>query len=92
MRLLSRSWYEHKLNLVDNINSDMIKRTHGLFLNYENKELSPQASTLLNQASLDISYVNKTFSLKQSIDTIFDKNGAIIESADLTVNTRLLQD
>lgn len=74
---------EHKMNLADNIDNNMIKRTHDLFLNYKNKELSPQASTLLNQASLDINYVDKMFSLKQSIDNIFDKNGAIIESADI---------
>ena len=74
---------EHKMNLADNIDNNMIKRTHDLFLNYKNKELSPQASTLLNQASLDINYVDKMFSLKQSIDNIFDKNGAIIESSDI---------
>ncbi|UKS24177.1 toxin Cry1Ac domain D-VI-related protein [Paenibacillus sp. HWE-109] len=73
----------HKMNLVDNVNTDMIKSTNDLFINIKNKELSPQASTLLNQASLDISYVEKMFYIKQNIDKLFDKNGAIVESADI---------
>ncbi|NQX68240.1 hypothetical protein HQN90_19115 [Paenibacillus alba] len=72
-----------KMNLADHVNNDIIKSTHDLFLNINNKELSPQASTLFNQASFDISYVEKMFSVKQNIDKLFDKNGAIIESADI---------
>ncbi|OPH54688.1 hypothetical protein BC351_31235 [Paenibacillus ferrarius] len=72
-----------KMNLADQVNNDIIKSTNDLFLNINNKELSPQASILLNQASFDISYVEKMFSVKQNIDKLFDKNGAIIESADI---------
>lgn len=72
-----------KMDLADHIDDTLIQESQNLLLNFTNKELSPEASTLLNQASADISYVEKMFSLKQSIASIFDDNGAIIESVDM---------
>lgn len=61
----------------------MIQRVHKLFAAYDNKELSPEASALLAKASSDISDVDKMYALKQSIDNLFDENGAIVESPDI---------
>ncbi|MGZ7440447.1 toxin Cry1Ac domain D-VI-related protein [Paenibacillus sp. TH7-28] len=74
---------EQKKNLADPIDKDMIQRVHNLFAAYDNKELSPEASALLAKASSDISDVDKMYALKQSIDNLFDENGAIVESPDI---------
>ncbi|RRJ65213.1 hypothetical protein EHV15_21570 [Paenibacillus oralis] len=74
---------EQKKNLADPIDNDMIQRVHNLFAAYDNKELSPEASALLAQASSDISDVDKMYALKQSVDNLFDENGAIVESPDI---------
>lgn len=74
---------EQKKNLADPIDKDMIQRVHKLFAAYDNKELSPEASALLAKASSDISDVDKMYALKQSIDNLFDENGAIVESPDI---------
>jgi|GEM_PF-6551088 len=76
---------DNKTNLAEHINNETIKRAHDLFVSYNNKEikLSSQAITLLNQATHDLDDADKMFSLKHGIDSIFDINGAIIESADI---------
>ncbi|MCR8643820.1 toxin Cry1Ac domain D-VI-related protein [Paenibacillus sp. N1-5-1-14] len=71
-----------KKNLAVEVNDDKIKSTRDLFVNMNNKELSSEAAKLLNQASVDLSDVEKMFTIKQNIDKLFDKNGAIVESSD----------
>lgn len=74
---------KQKTNLAATISNDAIQKTDDLFLAYKDKELSPQASELLNQASADLKDADRMFSLQQSIEQLFDENGAIVESADI---------
>jgi hypothetical protein len=74
---------EQKTHLADNIDQASIQSTHDLYSTYANQELSSQATTLLEQASLDINHVDNMFALKQSIDHLFDETGAIKEATDI---------
>lgn len=77
---------EQKSNLAAAINNDTLQKTEDLFLVYKDAELSPQASQLLDQASADLNNANKMFSLQQSIEQLFDGNGAVVESADVAAH------
>ncbi|WP_337102063.1 toxin Cry1Ac domain D-VI-related protein [Paenibacillus sp. YIM B09110] len=83
---------ETKTKLADHINEETLKSTHDLFVDYSDKKLSPEATALFNQASQDISDVDRMYALKQGVDSLFDSNGAIIETADSEIYKKLLDE
>ncbi|MFF2886365.1 toxin Cry1Ac domain D-VI-related protein [Paenibacillus sp. NPDC057967] len=72
-----------KSNLADGTDSTKINATNELFVSYQGKKLSAEASVLLDQAALDMKFADKMFAVKQEIAGIFDANGAVSESADV---------
>lgn len=72
-----------KANLAEGTDSSKIDATNALLDSYQGKKLSDEAAVLLEQAALDMSFIEKMSSLKQEIAGIFDANGAVNESADV---------
>ncbi|RTE10033.1 toxin Cry1Ac domain D-VI-related protein [Paenibacillus whitsoniae] len=72
-----------KLNLADSINNEMIKNSQDVVAQLSEEGLSAKAAALFKQASLDLNTAVNMFALKQNIEKLFDKNGALVESADL---------
>ncbi|WP_182914327.1 toxin Cry1Ac domain D-VI-related protein [Paenibacillus sp. 1011MAR3C5] len=71
--------------LAESTDNAKINAVNALFEGYQGKKLSDEAAALLEQASLDMDFVEKMFSLKLEVTGIFDANGAASETADLTL-------
>jgi len=72
-----------KSNLAEGTDHSKINAANALLDGYQGKKLSDEAAGLLEQAALDMGFIEQMSSLKLEIADIFDANGAVTDSADV---------